>query len=532
MLKVLLKKQFAEFFRTFFYDQKKKAARSKLSVIAWIVVFILIMVGMVGGMFTVLAVTLCDVLAEAKLDWLYFALFGLLSILLGIFASVFNTYQSLYLAKDNDLLLSMPIPVRTIMASRLLGVYLMGFMYSALVIIPAVAVYFIGGHFSIRALIGCLLLIAVISVIVLLLSCALGWVVAKISLRLKNKSFITVLVSLVFIGLYYFFYFKAQALLQDLMLNAAVYGEKIKGAAYGVYLFGRMGQGDPLALAVFVCATAALFLLTWYVLSRSFLKIATASGAVAKVKYRQKALKGSGVSAALLRREFCRFSASANYMLNCGLATLLLPLAGIAILIKGKELFGAITAVFGGMDGVSSVLLCAAVCMVASMNDMATPSVSLEGKSLWLVKSLPVTPWQVLRAKVCLQLVITLPAAAVCLILSAFALPDPFYVAALAFLTVFAYCVLSALSGLFLGLKMPNLDWTNETVPIKQSANVVVATFGGWGYALLLGGGFLLFGSRIGAAAYLGIFLLLTCLASVLLYRWLRTAGARIFSAL
>ena len=49
---------------------------------------------------------------------------------------MFNTYAGLYAAKDNDLLLSLPIPVRTLMASRLLGVYLMGLMYAAVVIVP------------------------------------------------------------------------------------------------------------------------------------------------------------------------------------------------------------------------------------------------------------------------------------------------------------------------------------------------------------------------------------------------------------
>lgn len=44
------------------------------------------------------------------------------------------------------------------------------------------------------------MLLIVISLFVLALSCVLGWVVAKISLKLKNKSFITVLVSLVFSG--------------------------------------------------------------------------------------------------------------------------------------------------------------------------------------------------------------------------------------------------------------------------------------------------------------------------------------------
>lgn len=34
---------------------------------------------------------------------------------------MFNTYAGLYLANDNDLLLSMPIPIRTILCARLLG---------------------------------------------------------------------------------------------------------------------------------------------------------------------------------------------------------------------------------------------------------------------------------------------------------------------------------------------------------------------------------------------------------------------------
>ena len=38
---------------------------------------------------------------------------------------------------------------------------------------------------------------------------------------------------------------------------------------------------------------------------------------------------------------------------------------------------------------------------------MAAPSVSLEGKNLWLLQSLPVKPWQALRAKLTVQLLLT-----------------------------------------------------------------------------------------------------------------------------
>lgn len=106
----------------------------------------------------------------------------------------------------------------------------------------------------------------------------LGWLVAKISQKLKNKSFITVVLSLVFFGAYYFFYFKAEDLLQELLRSAAVYGARIKGAAYPLYLLGRVGTGDITAMLTVSAVILALFAALWVLLRRSFIRIATATG--------------------------------------------------------------------------------------------------------------------------------------------------------------------------------------------------------------------------------------------------------------
>ena len=97
-------------------------------------------------------------------------------------------------------MLSLPIPVHVLMTARLLTVYLMGLMYSIAAILPAVIVYWCSAALSAGVVFGGLLMIFLISVIVLTLSCALGWVVAKISQRLRHKSLITVIVSLAFFG--------------------------------------------------------------------------------------------------------------------------------------------------------------------------------------------------------------------------------------------------------------------------------------------------------------------------------------------
>ena len=532
MLKVLLKKQLAEVFRSYFYDAKKNKMRSKGAIVAWFVFFIITMVGILGGIFTGMAVSLCGPLVQVDMGWLYFLIMSGIAILLGAFGSVFNTYSGLYLAKDNDLLLSLPIPVKTVMAARLINVYLLGAMYSATAMLPALIVYWVTAGITAARIICGILLLLIITVIVLLLSCLLGWVVAKISLKLKNKSFITVLIALVFIGAYYFFYFKASDLIRDIIQNASVYGEQIKGAAYGLYLFGRIGEGDWLGAAVFTAVTALLSALLWVVMSRSFLRIATSTGAVKKNRYVEKTARQKSVFSAMLGKEFGRFTSSANYMLNCGLGVLLIPALGVLLLIKGRELGEIISVVLPLFPGAFPVLLCAALATLSSMCDTAAPSVSLEGKSLWIPQSLPIEPRTVLRAKASVQLIISavpLLFAGICAAVVVDASPA---VKALLCVLPPVFAVFSAMFNTVIGLKMPQLNWTSEITPIKQSGAVAIALFGGWGFALALGGFYFVIGYRIGAAPYLLVWTVLFAAAAVLLLRWLDTRGAKAFAAL
>ena len=219
-------------------------------------------------------------------------------------------------------------------------------------------------------------------------------------------------------------------------------------------------------------------------------------------------------------------------MLNCGLGILMLPVAGIVLLVKGGALGGMLADVFSGNVGVVPVLLSAALCLLASMNDMAAPSVSLEGRQLWLAQSLPVVPWQALRAKLDVQLVLTGVPMLFCALCAVITLPGGAAEMALAVVVALLYTLLSALAALALGLKMPNLTWTNEITPIKQSGCVMLSLFANWFYAIALGGLYFLCGNVLSAAAYLAIFAVVTAASSALLLRWVKKQGARIFAAL
>ena len=93
MLKILVKKQLTEIFRSYFYDAKNNKARSKGATAAYLCFFAVLMIAVLGGIFASMAFSLCLPLSAAGADWLYFAVIGLIAILLGTFGSVFSTYS-------------------------------------------------------------------------------------------------------------------------------------------------------------------------------------------------------------------------------------------------------------------------------------------------------------------------------------------------------------------------------------------------------------------------------------------------------
>lgn len=532
MIKTLVKKQMTEIFRSYIINPKTNTLRSRGSSIGFIVLFVFIMVVMLGGTFGALAMTMCGVMISENMTWLYFAMFSVLALALGIFGSVFNTYSGLYLSKDNDLLLSMPIPASVIVVSRLLSVYLMGLMYSSVAIVPAVVVYFIVNGFSVMGLVGCLTLVLDLSVVVLVLSCALGWVVAKASQKVKNKSFVTVILSLVFIGIYYYAVYNAQNVINRIINNIEAYGENIRKYAYVFYALGRIGEGKVIPMIAVTLIVAAFALLTWKVILSSFFDIVATSKLTGKAKVKAVKGKQKSVFSALLLREFEHFKSSPTYMLNCGLGALLIPISAILILVKGNEVVSLFDEVLQSYESFGVLMVCVVMCMVATMNDTVAPSISLEGKTLWAVQSLPIDMKDVLFAKVGMQLILTVPALLACEICAAIALKMSALqcVATLIFPIVFS--LFYALFGLMIGLKRPNLTWSSEITPIKQNISVLIVLFVGWGYAMLVAGGYLLCGLFLDVGNYILAVTVITAVPCVFIYRWIKKAGAAILAAL
>lgn len=529
MLKALFKKQMMELNQTFFQDKKKGKAKSKASTILSILLFAVLMIGVCGGIFVYLSVSLSP-LIDMGLGWFYFLLMAMVAIALGVFGSVFNTFASLYQAKDNDLLLSMPIPVRYILFIRLIGVYLMGALYSLVVFIPAIIVYEIKAETTFLTVLCPILFGVGVTFIVLILSCILGWLVAKGSAKLKNKSLITVVLSLVFLGAYYFIYFRANAMIGELLLYAQETGESIKNSAAAVYYIGQAAAGNLLALAAVLAVIALLLFLTVHTMSRSFLKLATASGGAGKAIYRERMVKQRTVYGALVMRETKHFLSSATYMLNCGLGVVFCAAGAIALLIKGEWLRELLLQEIEMEPDMAAVLFAGCICLIGAMNDISAASVSMEGKTLWLMQSLPVTPWQVLRSKLDFHMRVTGIPMLLCSICAWIVIRPTLAAGVLLLAVPFVFALMSAALGLMLNLKHPSLNWTSETVAVKQSFSVLAVIFGDWGVLVLLATMFLMLDMQ--PVLFLTLCLAAFAALSLVLIGWLRKRGTKLLEEL
>ena len=534
MFKALLKKQFMELNSYYFMDKKTGKLRSKGGTAAYIILMGFVFL-MVAVMFFGISASLAPVLIDAGLDWLYFALMGLIAIALGTFGSAFSTYAGLYHAKDNEMLLSMPIPPVKLLLVRMLGVYAMSLLYSALVWIPALLQYLVRGTATGDSAVLGILLTFVIAAFVSVLSCVLGWVVALISGRLRNKSIITVLLSLAFLGAYYLAYFRMNEILEAFLLDPEQTARSIRTWIYPVYQMGKGATGELLPMLIFTAITAALCALCIWALGKTFTGIVTSEKGAKKAVYREKTAKASDMRSALLRKELKRFLSSPTYMMNCGLGIVFLTAAAIFFLFRQDMIAGLMNALGEQAPMVLKVvpvLAVAAACLGSSLNTLTAPSISLEGKYIWVVQSMPVPAAQVLNAKLRLHIYLNL-------------FPSLFFTAVTGILTgtdsltlvmmLLAAAVFPCLTGVFgltLDLNRPNLTWTNETVPVKQGASVAITIFGSWLVTAIIGGGGFAVMKFMEPWLYLLLASAVLAAVTLLFYRRLTTKGAEQFDEL
>ena len=526
MLKALLKKQLLEFFAGF--TIKGKDGKSKgIGAKAGAAVLMAFMGITFFGMFLSFSYMMVPVI-ESGNSALYLSVFGIISVLMGLMGSVFLTYHTIYEAKDNDMLLSMPILPSVIIFARMAGLYITTLGFQLLVLLPSAVVFFITAGFGVIPFILYLSSVLILPLLSLSVALVLGFFIALFASKVRNKSMITVVFSLAFLGVYYFSMMKINDVINILVYRSEEVALFIKKWLYPFYVLGKGINGDALSFMLFTVICVAAFGVIYLVISRTFFKLAIVNKGGKKVKYKEKKAKQTSARLAFFKKELLYFRNTPAYILNSSFGSVMLILVSVIFAVKKEMILPVLTQT--GFPDVSFPLIAGiALCTVASSNNITAVSVSLEGKNIYLLHSLPCNIADVFFGKIMLHTAVTGIPLVVGNIIVSVSLGADIATAVLMIIFSLLFTLVVAQTGLIINILFPKLEWVNETVPIKQSLSSVLGIFSGFAYGLMVFLGCIATISIIPPRLFLIGAALVYAAILFALTRWLRLKGCKKF---
>ena len=420
------------------------------------------------------------------LDWLYFSIAGLMALGCSVIGSVFTTQSQLYDAKDNALLLSMPIPPGKILMSRMIPLLLMNLLFTSIIMVPAMIVYGIWVEFRIAWLLAQLLAVIAIVLFSQAVSCIFGWLLHQMLSRL-NKSVASILYLAAFLGIYFYIVGNAQNLLSAMIGNSEAIAATVSTWVWPLYAMGQGSIGSFLHALVLPAIAVAAFGVVYLVLSATFLKNATRPHAASKRRTLDLAKsRTTSPTEAIIRKEMRRFLLTPIYLTNSGFGILMLAVMTVAGALFRSDLLALLNMMPGIADYIPLVI-CGVTAFMVSTIAISTPSVSLESKSIWILKSMPVRSRDILLAKLAFHCRLSLPmpiiAGGVLSAVYGCGIWEILLCAAIPGLLA----LFNGILGMVAGLKWAQLDYISEAYPCKQSVSILISMLGTMGVAFGMG---------------------------------------------
>jgi len=474
MLKILIKNSIKAFFEPFKpkpnANGKKKFGRSVLLVLVYLYVAV-----MYSFMFYEQFGSVAIIYDTLKLGWLFFALSSISSAMIILAFTILSSEQYLYEAKDNDLLLSMPIKKEYLLIARSIPLFILGIFSSAITMISTLVAWIINVGFDLKMVINFIAVFPFFTIFNILLGCLFGWLISLISKKTGSKTLIKVIGSVIVIAALEGATILIENASTALITNSITLQNALK-YIFPIYFLGKaIGDKSIVSLLIYIGVAGLMIYLIFKLLSTTYIGTITQSYNFKLKKYVKKRTKQVSSDFALLQREFRKLTRTFAYLANSAFSTIIIVIFTVTLLFKKND----INMLFEELQGFEyadsiGVIAAAVICLVLSTTLISACSVSLEGKNIWISHTLPVDTTDILLSKVFNQLIFTIPATLLISGVIIYLLQPNILVTMILILLPLGYSILISLVGVIVNVLIPKLDWTNEIVVIKQSAAILV----------------------------------------------------------
>lgn len=397
-----------------------------------------------------------------------------------LFALIMSIYKIpgyLYSFKDYDMLMALPVKPSSILTSKMIFIYLSNLGVAILAGIPPLIVYGIMTQSGLAYYIFASVATLFIPLIPISIAAFFAYILGRITSKFRSTNFILLVGSF--------------ALLILIMVGSTMVGrintQQVQNTIPTVYALNdvlfwtksyiyALRDIDFVNLIFFIVISLIFFGIFITIFGKGFKSINSKMSEKFKASnYKMTSLKVSSPIKALYMRELKFYFSSYIYVLNTAFGVIMMTIFSLGVAIFGKDTVSKVLEIPMAEAFLTPVVAFVFIFCIG-FTFITAPSISLEGKNLWIIKSLPVKTESILWAKILLNLTLTLPALVINTIIIAFA----FKMAPADILSVFCisllYCIMSPILGILINLYFPKLEWTTQVAVVKQSASVLVAT--------------------------------------------------------
>jgi ABC-2 type transport system permease protein len=512
-------------------------------------VAILLSLGQIVGLYSFLMVQLYKTATSLFVPQLILTIAVVISGLFVLVFGIFYILSTLFLAKDTELLASMPIPQGSVFVSKFMLVLLGEYPFAFFLMLPPVIIYGVGTHKSVLYYIIAIFCTLFIPLIPLIISAILSLLLMNFVSRSRRRDLITIIGSIilmiVIIGGQNYLMSRMPENGQDIMLEILksstvlvdVVGKAFPPAIWITNVLSLGGLDSLMNLLYLILTSAGAFAVVYLIASIIYQR-----GALAQLETQSKPGKAklnyesSSHIVTIFKTELRGVVRTPIYALNSLVMVFVAPLMMMLPMFGGnftsdpdiKFLFNLIQS--GESQAELLLIVAGVITLLTLINPAASSTFSREGKCFWILKNIPVKPEIQVYGKLLAGYFISFIAAVLTSVMAMLSFKlSPVLTLMIIILSSLALIPIS-IWNIFIDLIRPKLTWNSPTEAIKQNFNVVIGMLIGFLLVFVFGvAGYFINNLNLNVYTVFSIMAMIFILVSYISFVLLRKASQKAY---
>lgn len=473
-------------------------------------------------------------LNPAGLEWILLAVL-LIIISLFVFSTNLYTVNSvLFESADTEQLFAYPIPKYQILFSKISGLVIENWLVAFVFTLPVVCIYSYYIHPAFVFYIYSLICVLISPLLPLCLIAIISYIVSALTSGTQFKNYLNLVLT---IGSIAGITFGITSLTKNLKFSSASSQAVLDAIKHYYppigYAVSSLYHYSLTDMLLAVAWNVVPFIILCGILSVFYASLRSRIVATKKAKNGRITFRTSSKLGTMTKKEFARFFSSPMYILNSCVGVILMTVFAIGSGSLGKK-FDMIISLIKSAGANQAQIILIIFLFILSITNTTSPSISLEGKNLWLVKSNPIRPKTALIAKLLVHMIILTPLTVINCIITAFTFKTGFGGFVVVLISCLLFILLSGLVGLNYNLHYHRFDFYNDMQVVKNSASVLLTMITMLGIAAVIIFFYWLISQFATVNFYVYSVLIMAIIVGVILYlyRYIGTKGESLFEQL